>query len=66
MPDIALSTLETIHILRQHDFGIFWTYTVHVIMYPSTFVSIGSTENQQKITIFLTPPIHLFADVIYG
>ena len=46
--------LGTIQILHQHVFGFLGS---------PTYVSINSTVNQQN-GHFLTPPTHLFADVI--
>ena len=48
---------ETIPILPQHNFG--------QLMTNPSYVNINSTERQQKMAMFLTPPTHgLFAEVI--
>ena len=50
--------LGTIRILRQLGFGFF--------LGTHTYISIHSTVNHAaKIVIFLIPPTHLFADVIF-
>ena len=46
----------TIPILHQHIFGIFQAHP--------PYVSMNSTERQQKMVIFLIPPPSTFADVI--
>ena len=51
--------LGTIHILRQHIFGLFWTYP------PTMSVSINTVLNVRKNGHFLNPPSP-YTDVIYG
>ena len=46
-----------IHILLQHNFGLFW---------PTHYVSIDTILNVSKTGHFLDPPTQAFADVIYG
>ena len=52
--------LGTIHILRQHNFGLFLTHPLKLLKQHKY-----STERQHTGN-FLDPPIQFFADVIYG
>ena len=56
-------TLGTIHILRQHNFGLFWP-TLHLLCRCE--ISINTVLNVSKTGNFLDPPIQSFVDVIYG